>query len=317
MRSPRPPLPPAPPAAPPFPVFSPYMHSHQHSAAIAPPESEGKHFSKYRSCVTFRGASLCGIEADEWTLVRAFVTPENTVLELGARYGTTSCVLSQMTNNSGFVASVEIDSTVYADLLHNRALHHCNFLIVYAAVTQSSLFQYSRSDAYGNRALDCHNSSVTGTRCTYSGATRPENTYAERLRRGLPRPIPTVSFEAVEQQLGRPIDTLLIDCEGCISSLLDNQLHILRGIKLILIEHDMIPFVDYDKWFRLFRREGFERIWHIRDSYDHRPHGQFAWWSTRLEHSAWMRVGSASRGVVPCTQYKVRMNLTDAELMCK
>ena len=131
---PYPPLPPGPPASPPISIFSPSPMI-RHRAAKAPPASEGVVYDKYRPCPTFRGAFLCGIEADEWTLARALITPSSTVLEFGARFGTTSCLLSQMTNNSGFVASVEIDSSVFDDLEHNRRRHHCNFLIVRAAVS--------------------------------------------------------------------------------------------------------------------------------------------------------------------------------------
>jgi hypothetical protein len=52
-------------------------------------------------CSTYDGASLCFIEHDEWMVVDAAVRPEHTVLEFGARYGTTSCRLARATNSSG------------------------------------------------------------------------------------------------------------------------------------------------------------------------------------------------------------------------
>ena len=86
--------------------------------ALAPPQSEVNatprvaynyalwYGLRYRPCPTFQAASLCGIEGDEWTLVRALLKPSHHVLELGARFGTTSCVIAEATNNSGNVVSV-------------------------------------------------------------------------------------------------------------------------------------------------------------------------------------------------------------------
>ena len=78
-----------------------------------------------RPCSTFAGAFFCGMEWDEWQLVKAFVRPENMVLELGARLGTTSCVLAQQTGNTGRVVSVEPDTKAHRPLLRNRARHVC------------------------------------------------------------------------------------------------------------------------------------------------------------------------------------------------
>ena len=81
--------------------------------------------------VSLRELTLnCGIEVDEWVAVEALVTPNQTVLELGARYGTTSCWLSHATNNSGRVVSVEPDVRAHGLLQHNRRQHRCNFGIV-------------------------------------------------------------------------------------------------------------------------------------------------------------------------------------------
>jgi len=306
-----PPLPPGPPAQPPIPIFDPAPTFSV--AARAPPESEGRHYDKYKPCSTFRDAFLCGIEEDEWTLARALITPERTVLELGARYGTTSCVVSQATNNSGFVASVEIDSTVYGALRFNRFRHRCNFLIVRGAVSRHNLYQFSKSDHYGNRAWNC-NSTSRRHNCKYSGFRTIDSYRSERLRRGMPRAIPNVPFEEVERQLGRPIDTLLVDCEGCINSLLEGQLYILRGIRLILMEEDMYAFVDYVKVHHTLKKEGFERIWQIKDTYDRRPGGTYAWWSKKQVHSVWQRVGIT--GTPSCSEYKARMGITDDRLLC-
>ena len=111
-------------------------------SARAPPQSElglraAATFSwgtwwpiRQGACRTFKGANPCGIESDMWTLARALVAPHHAVLELGGRYGTTSCVLAEVTNNSGKVVSVEPDpkaQTPYVPIsAHTRVASACS-----------------------------------------------------------------------------------------------------------------------------------------------------------------------------------------------
>lgn len=147
---------------------------------IAPPESEGASFSKtmqraagnltcrapelcrnYAPCTTFRGATHCAMEWDIWVIVRALVTPAHAVIEYGARYGTSSCVLAEATANSGRVVSVEPDTSAHADLLHNRQAHRCNFHIVLGTVAAHPL-------AHTGHGKMHH---------TYAFTTQPNGTY--------------------------------------------------------------------------------------------------------------------------------------------
>ena len=62
----------------------------------------------------------CPIERDEHDLVRKFISPNDSVLELGGRFGTTSCEIAVMQNNSGSLIVVEPDKSSWSSLLHNR-----------------------------------------------------------------------------------------------------------------------------------------------------------------------------------------------------
>ena len=75
------------------------------SASVLPECEAG--FRAHKRCKTFVGMQQpnCGIEWDEWMMVRALVRPHHRVLELGARYGTTSCALARATQNSGRVVA--------------------------------------------------------------------------------------------------------------------------------------------------------------------------------------------------------------------
>ena len=52
-------------------------------------------------CTSYRGGANCGLEWDEWMMVDGLIDSTHTVLELGGRYGTTSCRLARATGNSG------------------------------------------------------------------------------------------------------------------------------------------------------------------------------------------------------------------------
>ena len=57
--------------------------------------------------------------------VRRVVTRADTVLEIGARYGTTSCQVAAAQNNSGRLISVEPDPVVWVAAEFNKLTHNC------------------------------------------------------------------------------------------------------------------------------------------------------------------------------------------------
>ena len=58
--------------------------------------------------------TYCGVEWDMHVLVKNMIKPTDTVLEVGGRYGTTTCALAVQQNNSGALIVVEPDSKVWA-----------------------------------------------------------------------------------------------------------------------------------------------------------------------------------------------------------
>ena len=58
--------------------------------------------------------ALCSIEWDMHMLVREVIKPEDIVMEFGGRYGTTTCEIAKMQNNSGALTAVEPDPKVWA-----------------------------------------------------------------------------------------------------------------------------------------------------------------------------------------------------------
>lgn len=90
-------------------------------------------------CRTFEGAGWCGMEWDQWVMASALLRHDDAVVEFGARWGTTSCMLARLTHNSGKVVSVEPDRNAHRALLQNRATHRCNFHAVLGTVSERPL----------------------------------------------------------------------------------------------------------------------------------------------------------------------------------
>ena len=229
-------------------------------------------------CPTFLGAIVCGIEWPTWMQIDAFVRPWHTVIEFGARYGTSACRLALATNNSGHVISVEPDPSVHGFLLHNRDANQCNFHAVLGTVGDRQVAMRvppTMINAHGE------------TSCSYACQFAPLPGGAENGARGVengPRvAVPNFAIDEIERRIGRRINAALIDCEGCIEYSMSDAL--LRRLELILLEED--GGIDYRRWHAKFRAEGFARVWNARDE-------------MRIAYSVWQRAGSApNAGALP------------------
>ena len=236
------------------------------------------------------------MEWDEWNLVRGLVRPNNVVLELGGRFGTTSCVLSEVTGNSGNVVAVEPDPKAHRHLLRNRNRHNCSFHIFRGTVGSVPIAMSSRFGHYATQT---------------------------QLARPGQRAVPNVDVATLEAKISKKIDTLLIDCEGCIESFfgggtgagggLSSNRRLLSQLSLILIEEDAPAQVDYRRWHAKLRRHGFERIWKTRDTFDPK-----AAWSRNISHSAWRRggLGDGAAKLPTCVEYATKARLSRRWLEC-
>lgn len=225
--------------------------------ALAPPRSEASPYSyshwykiRHSACTTFRGANPCGIESDMWTMIRALVEPAHAVLEYGARYGTTSCVLAEATNNSGAVLSVEPDPAAHAALLHNRREHRCNFHIFRGTVGRTpQVLMPNYTDGRTRKVYE--------VRTRDARPADPPSTHIERL-----------SLEEAEKLTGLRFNVLVVDCEGCLADVLTPAILTRQDppLELLLLEMDVLRKVNYAEWHVRLSRHGFRRTWHVEDA---------------------------------------------------
>src|SRR6056300_408093 len=75
-------------------------------------------------------------EKEEQFLVRTYLPRDAQVLELGARYGTVSCVISEVLQDPTKHVAVEPDPSVIEALLHNREENGGKFHIFNGIVSE-------------------------------------------------------------------------------------------------------------------------------------------------------------------------------------
>lgn len=211
---------------------------------------------------SFAGAR-CPMENIEHNLVREYLRDTDVVLELGARFGTTSCAIAAKQRNSGKLVSVEPDSTVWNLLAFNRQIHTCNFWTYRGVISNQSAVVAPAS--YATRAVASKPSTATPPTTidtiTPTSPTTPSNHF--------------MTYEKIQQETKLQFTALLIDCEGCINHLFrgyDSSPTLLattlQSVEVIILEGDMAmrtptckqDCVDYAVWIEIFHSMGFRII---------------------------------------------------------
>lgn len=194
----------------------------------------------------------CLLESPEHKLVRNHIPPNATVLEFGGRYGTTTCEIAAKLGNSGKLLVAEPDHRVWDAFERNVAVHKCNAHLLKGVVGSEG------------KELD--------TRINFGYATRTAHLRAQGSQKAQ-----ATSFSMIEACLGLQFDTLLIDCEGCVEDILNENPGALDGIRTIVMETDMGMYngvrapdcnekcIDYDAVASRFQHMGFRLVETIKD----------------------------------------------------
>lgn len=134
------------------------------------------------------------------------------VLELGARYGTTSCTIAKaVVPHGGLVVSVEPDTRVWAPLSSNLASNGCSVNLVKGVLSKQQLYTHPETGTYGHRVTK----KVSATKT------------------------PSFSLSSVMQKYNvDKFDTLVMDCQGCVPQFLNENPEILQTVTLLIMEED-------------------------------------------------------------------------------
>ena len=161
------------------------------------------------------------VEAKEQKLAEKYIEEDDVVLELGARYGSVSCVINNKLKNKKKQVVVEPDKRVWKALERNKNANNCDFSIVKGFIS--------------NKKLDLTNLDnwIDGY-----GATFVENEESE---------IPSYSLEEIKNNYKINFNVLVADCEGFLETFFDENPDLYKELRMVIFEKDYPDKCNYQK----------------------------------------------------------------------
>jgi len=157
-------------------------------------------------------------ERKEQELAKQYIQANDVVLELGARYGSVSCVINSKLNCKTNQVVVEPDARVWGALERNRDANGCGFHIVKGFLSSKRL---------GLTRLNTYHGGYGTTFIDQENSTIPSFTLED---------IPKLKF-----------NVLVADCEGFLERFFDENPSFYDGLRLVLFEADYPEKCNYDK----------------------------------------------------------------------
>lgn len=160
------------------------------------------------------------VERKEQILAETYVLPTDCVLELGARYGTVSCVVNRILSCQTDQVVVEPDARVWYALEGNRERNQCDFHIIKGFLSKKklSLFDTDFWKGYGTKSKEDETSQI-----------------------------PSWTLEEAQSLVSKPFTVLLADCEGFLETFLDENPDFLKTLRLVIFEKDNPKQCNYKK----------------------------------------------------------------------
>ncbi|MEX1114484.1 MAG: FkbM family methyltransferase [Akkermansiaceae bacterium] len=163
---------------------------------------------------TYRGCFMIGdYEAEERALIKRFLRPEDTVLELGACIGAVSCTTNKLLKDKSRHVVVEGNPKLIPSLEKNKSINHSGFTILNRAASQEENVTFYINEEF-----------IVG------GTAQRESPH--------PVTVPGSSLEDLNREFG-PFSALIIDIEGAEADVIPPSLEFLKICRLVVVEtHD-------------------------------------------------------------------------------
>ena len=174
------------------------------------------------------------IEKWEQDLANQYVSENDIVLELGARYGSVSCIINSKLNCKTNQVVVEPDDRVWEALERNRKVNGCEFHTIRGFISSKKLSLINLRACYGGY-----------------GSTSIENPNTK---------IPSVSLEEVKAKYKLNFNVLIADCEGFLEVFFDENPTFYDNLRLIIFEADYPDKCDYQKIKDTLKHKGFVEL---------------------------------------------------------
>ena len=170
------------------------------------------------------------VEKPEQDLAGRYIQEDDIVLELGARYGSVSCIINSKLLCKTNQVVVEPDERVWEALERNKKMNHCEFHIVKGFVSKQKL---------GLTEIDSYNGYGT-TSVLDASSTIPSFTMAE-----------------IREKYNVCFTVLVADCEGFLEQFLHENPKFLDRLRLVIFEADCPNKSNYKKIRKALRKKGF------------------------------------------------------------
>jgi FkbM family methyltransferase len=203
-------------------------------------------------------------EKEEQFLVRTYLPRDSQVLELGARYGTVSCVISEVLEDPTKHVAVEPDPSVIEALTKNRDENGGKFHIFNGIVSE-----YGCELKFIDSKFDFHEYG------TYTKPSENPNVKNKTLR-------------DIEKMHDVKFDAVVADCEGFFYDFVKENMESLAKMRVLIYEQDGIPWSEmmkkYEELDNILEENGFKRVFTIpHPKYKNNPHFHNVWVKTSDE----------------------------------
>jgi len=155
------------------------------------------------------------IERNEQIIASKYIPSHSTVLELGARYGTVSCVINSILSDPTKHVAVDPDISILKALEKNKSTHGAQFHIFNGVVSRKKLFLQLES---------------------YSTHTTSQDTGIS---------VSSMSIEELEKMYGLTFDCLVADCEGFMEQFIRENEEFVQRLETVTYEEDQASRCDY------------------------------------------------------------------------
>jgi len=186
-------------------------------------ENELKFYNEKNELIDHKTA-----EVTEQEQAKKYIDKNDKVLELGARYGTVSCLVNSKLKNKKDHYVVEPDKKVWNSLEKNKKINNSEFTIIKGIIGKQNMKM--EGDGYGIRSVPNDNPDIK----LYS--------------------IPDIKF-----------NTLIVDCEGCFENFYNENKDFVKGLNKIMYETDYGDKCDYNYIKNELLSEGFKIVENIND----------------------------------------------------
>jgi len=171
------------------------------------------------------------IEKPEQDLANKYIEKNDVVLELGARYGSVSCVINSKLENKTHQVVVEPDERVWEALEQNKKFNDCHFSIVKGFVSNSKLGLNHLDRDYGVISVKDDESKI-----------------------------PSFTLDEIMSQHQLKFNVLVADCEGFLELFFDENPTFYEQLRLIIFEADYVENCNYEKIKLALTKHQFKKV---------------------------------------------------------